>query len=132
MTAPIDRIREACDLSIRRACGFGVLAIFTTMVGMSYHPHVAIRVGGMLISLMTAILLVKGWRAPIRPYKQTEVWLILDKCHDLIEDRAQRTIGGILRERYYWHATVSAAVAFPMWAVDLFLTYFGGGGPLPD
>ena len=129
---PTDRIREACDLSIRRACGFAALAIFTTMIGMSYHPQVAIRVGATLITLMTAILLAKGWRAPLRPYKRTEVWLILDKRHDLIEERAQGIIGTILRERYFWHATVSAAVALPMWAVDLFLTFLGGGGPLPD
>lgn len=129
---PTDRIREACDLSIRRACGFAVLAIFTTMVGMSYHPQVAIRVGATLITLMTAVLLAKAWRATSRPYKRTEVWLILDKRHDLIEERAQRTIGEILRERYFWHATVSAAVVLPMWAVDLMLTFFGSGGPLPD
>jgi hypothetical protein len=129
---PTDRIREACDLSIRRACGFAVLAIFTTMVGMSYHPQVAIRVGATLITLMTAILLAKGWRALARSYKRTEVWLILEKRHDLIEERAQRTIGAILRERYVWHATVSAAAALPMWAIDLFLTFVGGGGPLPN
>jgi multidrug efflux pump subunit AcrB len=131
VTTPHERISGACDISIRRACGFAVLAIFTTMVGMSYHPLVAIRVGAAAISLMTAILLVKGWRAPIRPYKQTEAWLILGKRHDLIEDRAQHTIGMILRERYYWHATASAAVALPMWMVDLFLTFFGRG-PLPN
>ena len=124
-------IHDACDLSIRRACGFVALAIFTAMVGLSYHPFVAIRVGAMLTTIAAIALVIKGLLAPRRPYRNTEAWLILGKKHGLPEDRAQKTFGGILRESYLWHATVAGALALPMWIVDIYLAFFGQG-PLPN
>ena len=127
----IDPIRDACDVSIRRACGFAVLAIGTAMVGFSYHPLLAIRFGAILTTVMVLVLLIKGSRAPRRPYRRTEVWLILGKQHNLPETRAQQVIGNTLRERYLWHATVAGAVALPMWVLTIFLALFGAG-PLPQ
>jgi hypothetical protein len=126
----MDPIREACDISIRRACGFAVLALGTAMAGLSYHPLLAIRFGAILISIMIVVLVVKALRAPRRPYRRTEAWLILGKQHGLPEPRAQQVIGNMLRERYLWHATVAGAVALPMWGVSIFLAFFGHG-PLP-
>lgn len=126
----MDPIREACDISIRRACGFAALAIGTAMAGLSYHPLLAIRFGAILTSVLIAVLLIKAVRAPVRPYRRTEAWLILGKRHDLPESRAQQVFGTILRECYLWHATVAAAVALPMWAAGFYLAVFGGG-PLP-
>lgn len=127
----MDPIREACDLSIRRACGFAALAVFTLMVGLSYHPFVAIRVGAIFTTLIAGILVIKGLRAPKRPYKYTEAWLLLGKKHGLPESRAQQSIGGILKERYLFHATIAAAVALPMWLAEIYLVFFGKG-PLPN
>ena len=127
----MDPIREACDLSIRRACGFAALAIFTLMVGFSYHPTVAIRIGATFTTIVAAILVIKGLRAPSRPYQYTEAWLLLGKKHGLPEVRAQQAISGLLKERYLWHATIAAAVALPMWLAEIYLVFFGRG-PLPN
>ncbi len=127
----MERIYDACDLSIRRACGFAALAIFTLMAGLSYHPFVAIRFGTMATFVLIAVLVVKGVRAPRRPYRNTEAWLLLGRRHGLPEDRAQQTIGGMLRARYFWYATVASAVALAMGAIELYLALFGHG-PLPD
>jgi hypothetical protein len=126
----MDSIREACDISIRRACGFGALAIGTAMLGLSYYPLLAVRFGAILTSIMIAVLLIKALRAPWRPYRRTEAWLILGKRHGLPESRAQQVFGSTLRERYLWHATVAAAVALPMAAVGIFQALVGDG-PLP-
>jgi hypothetical protein len=126
----METIREASDMSIRRACGFGLLAIWTTMIGLSYEPLLAVRVGAVLVTVMSVVLLIRAWRAPRRPYKRTEVWLILNKKHDLPETRAQQVFGNILRERYLWHATVAGWVALVLWGIGIFLSFFGRG-PLP-
>jgi hypothetical protein len=126
----MDPIRAACEISIRRACGFAALAIATAMVGLSYHPLVAIRFGAWLTTAMIVVLVIKAMRAPRRPYRDTEAWLILGKRHDLPESRAQQVFGTALRECYLWHATAAAAVALPMWGAEIFLALFGRG-PLP-
>jgi multidrug efflux pump subunit AcrB len=127
----MDAIKEASDLSIRRACGFGLLAIWTTMVGLSYEPLLAVRAGAVLMTVMGAVLLVRAWGARHRPYKRTEVWLILNKTHDLPEARAQQVFGNILRERYLWHATAAGWIALVLWGVGIFLALFGRGS-LPE
>ncbi len=101
------------------------------MVGLSDHPFVAIRVGAIFITLMAAILVIKGLRAPSRPYQNTEAWLLLGKKHGLPESRAQQTFSEILKERYLFHATIAAAVALPMWLAEIYLAVLGKG-PLPN
>jgi len=123
----MEAIKEASDLSIRRACGFGLLAIWTTMVGLSYEPLIAVRTGAVLTMAMGLVLLIRAWGAPRRPYKRTEVWLILDRKHELPEARAQQVFGNILRERYLWHATVTGWVALALWGIAIFLALFGRG-----
>jgi len=114
---PIERIRVLADLSIRRACGFGGLAVCMMMVAFSFDLVIALRVGALGTTLMAAILLAKAWQAPTRSYRKAEVWLLLDRQHGLPESRAQEIIGGILRERFLWHAELSAVVALVFWVL---------------
>lgn len=112
----IERIKACADASIRRALGFALLGIWTAMVGMSSDLLLAVRGGALMITAAWAVLLILAWRAPHRPYKRTEVWLMLDRKHCLPEERAQAIIGGVLKDRYGWHAGATAAVACFMWA----------------
>lgn len=123
----MEAIREACDISIRRACGFGLLAIWTTMVGLSYEPLLAVRVGAVLTAVMCLVLLIRAQGALSRPYRRTEVWLILNKKHDLPEARAQQVFGNILRDRYLWHATAAGGLALVLWMIGIVLSLFGRG-----
>lgn len=111
----MDRIVYFTDVSIRRGCGFGFLAIATSMVGLYTDVVLALRTGAMGVTLMMLILLLKGLNAPSRSYRHTEVWLLLDKSHGLPEQRAQQVFGSILRERYYWHATMTGLAALFLW-----------------
>jgi len=118
----MDRIRQCADVSIRRGCGFGVLAIACAMVGVAHDATLAMRGGALMVMVMWAILVVKGLRAPVRRYRDTEVWILLDKKLDGVPaDRIQQAIGTVLRERYLWHAYVFAGVAALMWLMSFLL-----------
>jgi multidrug efflux pump subunit AcrB len=119
------RIRRCADLSIRRGCGFALLGIWAATVGMAYEALVAVRGGAVMLSLMTAILVLRAMRAPARNYRRTEVWILLDKRHGLPEHRAQGVIGGVLRDRYLWHAQATALGAFGLWLAVFLLSAFG-------
>jgi hypothetical protein len=113
----MERIREYADISIRRACGFGFLAVATAMVGTCSEILLSAKIGATSLTLMSMILVLKAVQAPSRSYKRTEVWTMLDRRHGLPEMRAQEVFGNILRERYMWHATVAASLALVLWAV---------------
>ena len=121
----MDRIRDLANVSIRRGCGFGLLAIATAMVGMAYDVGLAVRMGAIGVSLMVAVLLLLGVRAPQRSYKDTETWILMDRRHDLPEARAQQVIGNILRDCYFHHATLIGSAAGLLWILAYVLFIFG-------
>jgi hypothetical protein len=121
----MERIRQFADISIRRACGFGLLAIGTASMGMVSDMFLATKLAAICASAMAAILLFKALQAPTRNYKRTEVWMLLDKHHDLPESRAQLVFGGILRERYMWHATATATGAGILWLATVVFALAG-------
>lgn len=125
MLERIDRIRRCADLSIRRACGFGLLAIATTMVGASAQAVLAFKIGAVSATLMAVILILKALEAPRRSYKRTEVWYMLDRRHGLPESRAQHVFSSVLRERYLWHATAAGMLALALWGITFLLRLFG-------
>jgi multidrug efflux pump subunit AcrB len=117
----MDRVYFYADLSIRRACGFGYLAIATAVVGLYWDVALMVKCAAIGVSLMVAILLYKSLEAPKRPYKRTELWLLLNKTHDFPESRVQEMLGGALRDRYLWHATATGIVALALWVLHFAL-----------
>ena len=117
----MERIRYFADQSIGRACAFGYLAIGTGMVGMYWDMAIAFKWGATGVSFMVAMLLWKALETGTRSYKSTEVYLLMDRRHDIPEERAQQVFANVLRERYFWHATVAAVAATAMWAAMILL-----------
>lgn len=113
----IVRLRQAADLSIRRGIGFAYIGIGTAMAGMAFDGYLAVKTGAILSMIVVAVLVTKALRAPGRPYKRTELWIVVDKNHGLPEDRAQDVIGHLLRVRYLWHAQLVAGAAVALWLV---------------
>lgn len=111
----MDRIRHFADLSIRRGCGFGLLAITTMMVGVSYEVLLAVKLGALALTFMGVVLLLKGLQATRRNFKHTELWILLERRHDLPDAHAQHMIGGLLRDLYFRYAEFSAIGAFLFW-----------------
>jgi hypothetical protein len=113
----MDRIRHFADISIRRGCGFGFIAIGTAMVGMAWDVPLAIKSGAVLVSFMAGFLWWKSYQAPTRDYRDTEVFLLMERRHEFPEARAQQVFGNVLRECYLRHATYIAALAVVLWAI---------------
>ena len=53
-------MRRIAYETVLRACGFGSLAIFCVMIGMSFEPRAAFQAGGFLTFVMTIILAAPG------------------------------------------------------------------------
>ena len=113
----MDEIRHFADISIRRACGFGFLAITTMMVGMAWDATLAMKSGAIGVTFMTAVLLWKAHGAPSRKYRDTEVFLLMNKRHGFPEARAQQVFGSVLRDCYIRHATYIASFAAVLWVI---------------
>lgn len=107
MTNPVE---NAAYVSVGRACGFAGLGIFCIVVGLSFDAALAAQVGGKLSITLSLILLVLAWRAPMRNYKRTETWLILQPEDRPQADVAQRLIGRTLRNVYLWFAQQIAVI----------------------
>lgn len=122
----MERILYYADLSVRRACGFAALAIFTTMVGVSAMPMLAAKIGAVMSAAVALVLLLKAINAPRKPYRRTELWILLDRRHDLPETHAQRVLMGALRDTYLRYGRIAGWTAVILWAASVLLRlYFG-------
>lgn len=115
----MDRIRNLAVLSIRRACGFAVIAICTAMSGLLYDPLLAIRVGAFLASGALLVLLYKAHEAPRRDHRKTELWLLLGRDPGIPDGMAGRVINNVLRDVYLEHARYAATIALALWIAAL-------------
>ncbi len=116
----MERIRVCADKSIRRWFGYGLLATAILMIGMATDVHLAIRDGALMLMLIWTFLCFKALRAPTTDYRKTETWQLLDRKLDdsVPPNRAQDAVGRTLRDRYLWHADVSAGLAIILWSVS--------------
>jgi len=118
-------MRQIAYVNALRACGFGSLAIFTVMVGLSFEPRAAFEAGGILTLIMTAILMFKAREARTKNYRRTELWLYLPEEHRPPAAIAQRVSSALLRETYLVFAQWSALIAIVMWAIALSFAVIG-------
>src|SRR5262245_43331862 len=118
----MDAMRQVAYATVLRACGFGSLAIFCFMVGLSFAPRLAFQMGGTFTMLMTGILAIKAVEARWKSYRRTEMWLYLRK-----EDRppaavAQQLTSAVMRETYLTFALWTCLIAIAMLAFALCLS----------
>ncbi len=117
----MERIRAVADQTIRRACGFAGLGIGTTMLALSFDMVLAFRVGAVLTTFVLVVLLYLGYRAPRYDVRRTELWSVVGRSLPLSRERAQALLGGVLRDRYLWHADRAAGIALLLWGVAALL-----------
>ena len=118
-------MRQVAFLSVQRACLFGALAVFCLMIGLSEEPRLAFKAGGTVTVLIAAILLYKAREARRKPYRKTEMWLLLPKDSRPPDAYAQRLSATVLRETYLNFALWTSGVAVVMWLVALVLALAG-------
>jgi hypothetical protein len=121
--AMLQRIETVAELSVGRGCGFAAMAILTFMVGLSGEMRMSFQCGGYLTLLVCFVLILKATRAYSHPYKQTELWLMLEPKERPDAVIAQRVIGTVLRDtylRFALHAALLSAgflVAAVVWGM---------------
>ena len=120
----MDAIENAAFVSVGRACGFAGLGLFCLMFGLSFEPPLAARAGGLVCLAITVVLAAYAAMARRRPYKRTELWLILAKDQRPPAAIAQQVIGQTLRITYLWFAQQTALMAIVLWFSALVLQYF--------
>jgi hypothetical protein len=96
----LERIETLATRSVARGCGFAMLAIFTMMVGLSYEPALSLEMGGIFSLLVSLVLLALAAHAPRKPYRETELWLMLGPDERPPGAIAQTIVSRILRSAY--------------------------------
>ncbi|HET7804764.1 MAG TPA: hypothetical protein VFL53_11015 [Pseudolabrys sp.] len=121
----MEHMRRIAYEIVLRACGFGSLAIFCVMIGMSFEPRLAFKAGGFLTTLMSAILILKAFEARTKNYRKTELWLYLPKEQRPPDAYAQWASATVLNETYLTFARWTAAISIAMWAIALLFAIMG-------
>ena len=122
---PMEHMRRIAYEVVLRACGFGSLAIFCVMIGMSFDPHLAFKTGGFLTIAMSGVLMIKAYEARTRPYRRTEMWLYLPKEQRPPASYAQWAASTVMRETYLTFARWTAAISVALWLLALFFSIVG-------
>lgn len=115
----MDELRRLAFVSIGRACGFAGLAIFCVMVGLTFDPLVALRSGGILMTLATIVLLIKARGALTKDVRRTEMWIMLDESKRPASEYAQWAGATVLRDAYLWFAQYAAGLSIVLWLAAL-------------
>jgi hypothetical protein len=115
----MEKIEQLAHASVARGCGFAMLAIATTMIGLSSQFDIALRAGGLGCLLMCFVLIGLSWRAPATPYKQTELWLMLEPAERPQPTVAQDIISAARQEALLEFALRSAWLALALLSMAL-------------
>jgi len=121
----MEQMRRVAYETVLRACGFGSLAIFCVMIGMSFMPKLAFQAGGFLTTVMAAILVLKAFEARTKDYRRTEMWLYLEKDQRPPASYAQWASATVLRETYLTFALWTSAISVALWVLALLFSWLG-------
>lgn len=114
----MDRIRQFADFSVRRAAGFGLLAIALIVLALHFDRSLAMHALAVLLTIEAVTLYFCGRRADRVPCQHREIWLLLDGQHGMGEKRVQRIISEIMRETFMAYARRLSGPALAAWVVD--------------
>jgi hypothetical protein len=121
----MEHMRRIAFETVLRACGFGALAIFCVMTGMSFHPKLAFQAGGFLTMIMAFILILKSREALTKDYRRTEMWLYIEKDFRPPEAYAQWASATVLRDTYLTFALWTSMISVAMWVIALVFMLLG-------
>jgi hypothetical protein len=115
----LQHIEERANLSVARGCGFAAIAVVMFMVSLSSQVALSFQAGGFLSLLICMVLLLKSYGASRRPYKRTELWVMLAPDERPDAAIAQGIISKVLREVYLRFALCAAWLSAGMLALAL-------------
>ncbi|MBC7907510.1 MAG: hypothetical protein H7Y60_12300 [Rhodospirillaceae bacterium] len=112
----MDRIRQFADLSVRRAAGFGLLAIALVVLALHADRTLAMHALAFLLTIEAITLYCFGLHPHWVPRRRREIWLPME---GLGEKRGERMISEIMRETFMAYARRMAGPALAAWVLDL-------------
>jgi cell division protein FtsW (lipid II flippase) len=108
----LSRLSELADVSVARGSAFGLFAIFCLMIGLAGYPLIALKTGAVCMMLGAAVLMLKAELSRRRPYKRTELWVLLSPTERPPAAVAQQIIAGTLRAAFQRYAVYYAYAGF--------------------
>lgn len=120
----LSQIHYLARISVARACGFAFIGVGTIVAGLSNRLEIAFAVGGCICLIACLILALKAMYAERRPYKRTEVWLMLDLADRPRAEYAQRIISLARREAFLHFAHYAAWLGAGQLAASVALQAF--------
>lgn len=117
----MEPLRRAAFAAASRAFGFSGLAIFCSMIGMSFDPVTAARTGGTMMTLLTVAYLIMAYRTFRDDYRRTEAWIILSEKERPAAAAAATVVANVRREAFLWFARLGAVLSVALWSVALLL-----------
>ncbi|MGF1649140.1 MAG: hypothetical protein ACFCUN_01665 [Hyphomicrobiaceae bacterium] len=115
-------VEVAALLSVARASGFVVLALFCLLIGTLPDLQFGLSMTGHIAIFVGAFQAWRAWRAPRLVYKDTEAWLMLDQGSRPPPEIAQRVVAEAIREAYVLFARHFAMVGLAMMLTSLVLS----------
>ena len=110
----MDRIEHLADLTVKRGCGFALLAIATVMLGLSYDLVLCFKSGAILEALHGAVLGILAYKAPGWNHRATELWALLNKGADLPPGYPPEQLLEVLRKTYTRYAEYSGVLTLAL------------------
>ncbi len=107
----MDRIEYLADATVRRGCGFMLLAVLTVMWSLSYDLLLSLKTGAILMTLHCAALGLFAYNAPRRNHKSTELWTQFNRGADLPANYPPAQLLEVLRKTYLRYAELSGMLA---------------------
>lgn len=103
-----NHLERLAYLSVGRGVGFASIVVVMFFLAMAHDLANALRAAGFLGLLITMVLLLKARLAAGRPYKHTELWVMLQPPDRPEPAVAQQLISAALREAYHYFALQAA------------------------
>jgi hypothetical protein len=128
----LDHLEKLALFSVGRGVGYAAIIVVMVFLSLVSDPANALRSAGMMSLLISLVLLLRARGALNRPYKRTELWILLKPGERPQTAVAQQVIGTVLCGAYLYfarHTAVFAAVTLAVaLGLALFDRFFGAGG----
>lgn len=118
-------VERMAFITVIRANGFAGLAIMCVMVGSSFDPKMAFRMGAVLLLMWAFFQILRGYTALQKDVRETELWILLEKQDRPQPEIRQQIIGGALRTAYYSFAHLSSVLAALLAGASIGLSLIG-------
>lgn len=113
------QLERLADLAVARGVGFAALAILMVVLGLMGDLRLALRSGAAMFALSAAVLMLKARLAPTRPYRRTELWLMLEAPPEAPGPVLQRMFGQAMRAAFERWTRRAALAAVAFWLASL-------------